>query len=67
MYQEKLSKSKLDFYLELETSELTFIFENILYKQIDKITLGFPLGFTIKVLIQTITHITCVNFRDFLT
>ena len=40
MYQEKFSKSYL---LKLATFESSFIFDNILYKQIDGISIGSPL------------------------
>ena len=35
MYRGKLSKSELYYLLKLATSESSFIFDNILYKQID--------------------------------
>ena len=44
MYQGKLSKSELYYLLKLATSESSFIFDNILYKQIDGVTMGSPLG-----------------------
>ena len=44
MYQGKLSKSELYYLLKLATSESSFIFDNILYKQIDGIAMGLPLG-----------------------
>ena len=47
MYQGKLSKSKLYYLLKLAPSESSFIFDNILYKQIDGIAMGSPLGSTL--------------------
>ena len=47
MYRGKLSKSELCYLLKLETSELSFIFDNILYKQIDGVAMGSPLGPTL--------------------
>ena len=44
MYQGKLSKSELHYLLKLATSESSFIFNNILYKQIDGIAMGSLLG-----------------------
>ena len=44
MYQGKLSKSELYYLLKLATSESSFIFDNILYKQIDGVAMGSPLG-----------------------
>ena len=43
MYQGKLSKSELYYLLKLATSESSFIFNNILYKQIDGVAMGSPL------------------------
>ena len=40
MYQGKLSKSELYYLLKLATSESTFIFDDILYKQIDRVAMG---------------------------
>jgi len=47
MYQGKLSKSDLYYLLKLATSESSFIFDNILYKQIDGVAMGSPLGPTL--------------------
>ena len=47
MYRGKLSKSELYYLLKLATSESSFIFDNILYKQIDGVTMGSPLGPTL--------------------
>ena len=44
MYQGKLSKSELYYLLKLATSESSFIFDNILYKQIDGVAMGLSLG-----------------------
>ena len=43
MYQEKLSKSNLYDLLKLPIFESSFIF-HILYKQIDRVSMGSPLG-----------------------
>ena len=40
MYQWKLSKSELYHLLKLATSESSFIFDNILYQQIDAVAMG---------------------------
>ena len=47
MYQGKLSKSDLYYLLKLATPESSFIFDNILYKQIDGVCMGSPLGPTL--------------------
>ena len=47
MYRGKLSKSELYYLLRSVTSESSFIFDNILYKQIDSVTMGSPLGTTL--------------------
>ena len=47
MYQGKLSKSDLYYHLKLPTFELSYIFDNILYKQIDGVSMGLPLGPTL--------------------
>ena len=47
MCRGKLSKSELYYLLKLATSEPSFIFDNILYKQIDGIAMGSPLGPTL--------------------
>ena len=47
MYQGKLSKSDLYYLLKLATSESSFIFDSILYKQIDGVSMGSPLGPTL--------------------
>ena len=47
MYRGKLSKSELYYLLKLATSESSFIFDNILYKQIDGVAMGSPLGPTL--------------------
>ena len=47
MYRGKLSKSKLYYLLKLAMSESSFIFDNILYKQIDGVAMGSPLGTTL--------------------
>ena len=44
MYQGKLSKSEFYYLLKVATSESLFLFDNILYKQIDGIATGSPLG-----------------------
>ena len=44
MCRGKLSKSELYYLLKLATSEPSFIFDNILYKQIDGVAMGSPLG-----------------------
>ena len=44
MYQGKLSKSELYYLLKLATSESSFIFDNVLYKQVDGVAMGSPLG-----------------------
>ena len=44
MYQGKLSKSELYYLLKLATSESSFIFDNILFKQIYGVVMGSPLG-----------------------
>ena len=47
VYRGKLSKSELYYLLKLATSESSFIFDNILYKQIDGVAMGLPLGPTL--------------------
>ena len=47
MYRGKLSKSEFYYLLKLATSESSFIFDNILYKQIDGDAMGSPLGPTL--------------------
>ena len=47
MYRGKLSKNELDYLLRLATSESSFIFDNILYKQIDDVAMGWPVGPTL--------------------
>ena len=47
MYRGKLSKNELDYLLRLATSESSFIFDNILYKQIDDVAMGLFLGPTL--------------------
>ena len=47
MCRGKLSKSELYYLLKLTTSEPSFIFDNILYKQIDGVAMGLPLGPTL--------------------
>ena len=42
MYQRKLSMSDLYYVLKLATSKSSFIFDNILYKQIDGVSIGSP-------------------------
>ena len=44
MHQGRLSKCNLYYFLKLATSESSFIFNNILYKQIDGVSMGLPLG-----------------------
>ena len=44
IYQGNLSKSELYYLLNLTTSELSFIFDNILFNQIDGVSMGSPLG-----------------------
>ena len=41
-YQGKLSKSDLYYLLKLAKSESSFIFDNILYKQLDEVYMGLP-------------------------
>ena len=43
MYQGKLSKTELYYFLKLATSESSFIFDNILYKQIDGVSMDSSL------------------------
>ena len=43
MYRWKLRKRVLYYLLKLATSESSFIFDNILYKQIDGVAMGSPL------------------------
>ena len=47
MYRGKLSKSELYYLLKLATSESSLSFDNILYKQIDSVAMGWPLGPTL--------------------
>ena len=47
MYRGKLSKSELYCLLKLATPESSFIFDNILYKQIVGVAMGSPLGHTL--------------------
>ena len=47
MYRGKLSKNELDYLLRLATSESSFIFDNTLYRQIDGVAMGWPLGPTL--------------------
>ena len=47
MYRGKLSKSELYYLLKLATSESSFIFDKTLYKQIDGVAMGSPLGPTL--------------------
>ena len=47
MYRGKLSNSKLYYLLKLAMSESSFIFDNVLYKQIDGVAMGSPLGTTL--------------------
>ena len=47
MYRGKLSKSELYYLLKLATSESSFIFDNILYKQINGVAMDSPLGPTL--------------------
>ena len=47
IYRGKLSKSELYYILKLATSESSFIFDNILYKQIDGVAMSSPLGPTL--------------------
>ena len=47
MYRGKLSKGELYYLLKLATSESSFIFDNILYKQIHGVAMGSPLGPTL--------------------
>ena len=44
MYLGKLSQGELYYLLKLATSESSFIFDNTLYKQIDGVAMGSPLG-----------------------
>ena len=44
MYQGKLCKSELFYLLKLATTELFFIFDHILYKEIDRVAICSPLG-----------------------
>ena len=61
MYQGKLSKRELYYLLKLATSESSFIFDNILYKQIDGVAMGSPLRSTLATLMVLIFMGT--NFR----
>ena len=47
LYNEKLNKSDLFKLLETATSESSFIFDFLLYKQIDGVAMGSPLGPTL--------------------
>ena len=47
LYNEKLNKSDLFKLLETATSESSFIFDFRLYKQIDGVAMGSPLGPTL--------------------
>ena len=47
MYRGKLSKNELYYLLKSATSESSLIFDNILYKQIDDVAMGSPLGPTL--------------------
>ena len=47
MYRGKLSKSEICYLLQLATSESSLIFDNILYKQVDGVAMGSPLGPTL--------------------
>ena len=47
IYQRKFSKSDLYYLLKLATSESSFIFDSILYKQIDGVSMDLPLGPTL--------------------
>ena len=47
LYNEKLNKSDLFKFLELATSESSFIFDFALYKRIDRVTMGSPLDPTL--------------------
>ena len=46
-YNEKLSKRDLFKLLETATSKSFFIFDSILYKQVDRVAMGSPLGPTL--------------------
>ena len=46
-YNGKLSKSDLFKLLETATSETSFIFDYLLYKQVDRVAMGSPLGYTL--------------------
>ena len=46
-YSGKLSRKDLYDLLKLATTESSFIFDNILYKQIDRVAMGSPLGLTL--------------------
>ena len=43
IYQERLSKNEIYYLLKLATSESSFIFDKILSKQIDGVSMGSPL------------------------
>ena len=47
MYRRTLSASELYYLLKLATSDSSFIFDNIIYKQIDGVAMGSPLGPTL--------------------
>ena len=46
LYNRKLNKGNLFKFLETKTSEASFIFDYLLYKQTDRVALGSPLGLT---------------------
>ena len=46
-YSGKLSRKHLYELLKLATTESSFIFDNKLYKQIDRVAMGSPLGHTL--------------------
>ena len=47
LYNRKLSKRDLFKLLETATSESSFIFDYLLYKQVDRVAMGSPLGPTL--------------------
>ena len=55
LYNGKLNKSDLFKLLETATSEFSFIFDFLLYKQIDGVAMGSPLGPTLAMCFYAIT------------
>ena len=60
LYNEKSSKRDIFKLLETATSELSFIFDYLLYKQVDGVAMGSPLG-------PTLAHaFLCLNEKEWL-